>query len=187
MAGRTKNDTDEGTRSGFGYAEPGDGAEILEIMESDITPGGLKLLYTRRDDPCESFLRESREARVGVIRAEGRIAATIAAVPRRMYIGGRETRVCYVTNMKRRKDCDLNINWHEMFKEMCTAVDCEYYYCSLLDDNDSVQMMLHKKRRYMPYSIPICGYKTYIISPYKNESIFIKDISKYKDIEIIKK
>ena len=29
--------------------------------------------------------------------------------------------------------------------------------------------------------------KTYIISPYKNESIFIKEISKYKDIEIIKK
>ncbi|MBQ4032233.1 MAG: DNA helicase UvrD, partial [Bacilli bacterium] len=29
--------------------------------------------------------------------------------------------------------------------------------------------------------------KTYIISPYKNESIFIKEISKYKDVEIIKK
>ncbi|MBQ7588479.1 MAG: hypothetical protein IJT37_10710 [Lachnospiraceae bacterium] len=165
VVGGTKNDTDEGTCNGFGYAEPGDGAEILEIMESDITPGGLKLLYTRRDDPCESFLRESGEARVGVIRAEGRIEATIAAVPRRMYVGGRETRVCYVTNMKRRKDSGAYINWHEMFKEMCDAVDCEYYYCSLLDDNDSVQTMLHKKRRHMPYSIPICGYRTYIISP----------------------
>ena len=29
--------------------------------------------------------------------------------------------------------------------------------------------------------------KTYIISPYKNESIFIKEISKYKNVQIIKK
>jgi hypothetical protein len=155
----------EKSQRGFAYADTDDGADILKIMESDITPGGLKLLYTRRDNPFESFLKESKEAKVGVIRADGRIAATIAAIPRRMYIGGREARVCYVTNMKRRKDCDININWHEMFKEMCMAVDCEYYYCLLLDDNDSVQMMLHKKRKYMPYSIPICGYKTYIISP----------------------
>lgn len=151
--------------NGFSFATPEDSAGILRIMEADITPGGLQLLYTRRDDPCGSFLAESPGTVVGVIKAEEKEVATIAAIPRKMYIGGIPRKVCYVTNMKRLKDADVFINWYEMFKEMCREVGCDFYFCSLLNDNEEVQKMLHKKRRYMPYSEVMCGYKTYIINP----------------------
>ncbi|MBR4718626.1 MAG: hypothetical protein IKP31_00100 [Lachnospiraceae bacterium] len=152
-------------RSVFAFAGPKDSLGILKIMEADITPGGLQLLYTRRDDPYVSFLKESPDAKVGVIKEDGHIVATLAAIPRRMYIGGVPRKVCYVTNMKRLKEHDMYINWHEMFREMCMALDCDLYFCSLLGDNDKVQRMLHKKRRYMPYARVLCGYRTYILSP----------------------
>ena len=149
----------------FSFAGPEDAAGILKIMEADITPGRLQLLYTRRDDPYESFLAESPETKIGVIRDDGRIVATVAAIPRRMYINGEPRRVCYVSNMKRLKDCEGYLDWHKVFTEMCRAVDCDFYFCSLLDDNEEVKRMLHKKRRFMPYSKVMCVYKTYIISP----------------------
>ena len=149
----------------FSFADPEDADGILKIMEADITPGGLQLLYTRRDDPYESFLKESSEAKIGVIRADNRVVATVAAIPRKMYINGIPRRVCYVSNMKRLKQFEGYLDWHKVFKEMCGAVDCDFYFCSLLDDNEEVKRMLHKKRRYMPYAKEICDYKTYIISP----------------------
>lgn len=151
--------------NGFSFAGPEDAAGILKIMEADITPGGLQLLYTRRDDPYESFLAESPETKIGVIRADGRVVATVAAIPRKMYINGIPRRVCYVSNMKRLKDFEGYLDWHRVFKEMCGAVGCDFYFCSLLDDNEGAQRMLHKKRRFMPYSNVMCTYKTYIISP----------------------
>ena len=160
--------------NGFAFAGPGDSAGILKIMEEDITPGGLQLLYTRRDDPYASFLAESPEAKIGVVYSDGRVVATIAAIPRRMYINGRITKVCYVSNMKRLKDCSVNINWYKMFDETCKAVDCEIYFCSLLSDNEAVQKMLHKKRRYMPWSEVMCKYKTYILSPKVRDPVFLK-------------
>lgn len=175
---------------GFFFADSNDSAGILNIMESDITPGGLQLLYTRRDDPYASFLEESREAKVGVIKSDGWVIATIAALPRKMYINGTPRRVCYVTNMKRLKDCDINLNWYEMFKEMCKAVDCDLYFCSLLNDNLEVQRMLHKKRRYMPYSEPVCGYKTYIINPGvrmdKKSRYCFKEVSRDNSVEFVR-
>ena len=102
-------------RSVFAFAGPKDSLGILKIMEADITPGGLQLLYTRRDDPYVSFLKESPDAKVGVIKEDGHIVATLAAIPRRMYIGGVPRKVCYVTNMKRLKEHDMYIYWHEMF------------------------------------------------------------------------
>ncbi len=152
--------------SAFAFAGPDDFAGILKIMEEDIAPGNFQLLYTRRDDPCASFLAESPEAQVGVIKKVGEVVATIAAIPRLMYVNGRPCRVCYVTNMKRLKDYGDTVNWHEMFDDMCRKVDCDIFYCSLVEGNTEVANMLHKKRKYMPYSETMTGYKTYIFSPH---------------------
>ncbi len=149
---------------GYYPAAKEDGEEILKIMEEDAAPGDISLLYTRRDNPYTSFLMENKDAQVGVIKKNGRVVATIAAIPRNMYIGGVSKRVCYVTNMKRLKSCDAAINWYKMFEDMCRKVDCDVYYCSLIEDNTDVRRMLAKKRRFMPYTTPICTYKTYIIS-----------------------
>ncbi|MBR6469445.1 MAG: hypothetical protein IKS84_03605 [Lachnospiraceae bacterium] len=150
---------------GFEFAAREDAEGILRIMEEDTAPGGLKLLYTRRDDPLSSFLSESHESAVGVIKKDGRVIATIAAIPRLMYINGRESRVCYVTNMKRLPGVDIQLNWYEMFEKMCKKVNCDIYFCSLITGNDDVERMLGKKRKFMPYSVKMTGYKTYIISP----------------------
>ncbi len=149
---------------GYYPAVKEDGDEILKIMEEDAAPGDISLLYTRRDNPYTSFLMENKDAQVGVIRMNGRVVATISAIPRDMYINGERKRVCYVTNMKRLKSCDAPVNWHKMFADMCRKVDCDVYYCSLIEDNTDVRRMLAKKRRFMPYTTPICTYKTYIIS-----------------------
>ncbi|MCR5357613.1 MAG: hypothetical protein K6E63_09475 [Lachnospiraceae bacterium] len=149
----------------FCFATHDDAAGILKIMEEDTAPGGLKLLYTRRSDPCASFISESGDSVAGVIKRSGEVIATIAAIPRSMYINGSKRRVCYVTNMKRLKGIDTAINWYEAFDKMCKKVNCDSYFCSLITGNDDVSRMLHKKRRFMPYAERLAAYRTYIINP----------------------
>ena len=45
-------------------ASPTDGAEILRILESAPAKGNIELLYTRRPDAYESYMKESGEAGV---------------------------------------------------------------------------------------------------------------------------
>lgn len=164
---KINNKTESGplcNNDGYYPAAVEDGEDILRIMEEDAAPGDISLLYTRRDNPYTSFLMENKDAQVGVIKKNGRVVATIAAVPRDMYINGERKRVCYVTNMKRLKSCDAAVNWYKMFADMCRKADCDVYYCSLIEDNADVRRMLAKKRRFMPYTTPVCIYKTYIIS-----------------------
>ncbi|MCR5507954.1 MAG: hypothetical protein K6F34_04630 [Lachnospiraceae bacterium] len=151
--------------NGFEFASSSDAPGILKIMEEDIAPGGLSLLYTRRSDPYASFLEESKESCVGVIKKDGIVIATIAAIVRNMYICGSKKRVCYVTNMKRIPGSEGYLNWHEMFSRMCERAGADAYFCSLLTGNDDVMSMLHKKRKYMPYAVRITGYRTFIFSP----------------------
>ncbi len=149
----------------YALASDEDAGGILKIMEEDIAPGDLGLLYTRRDDPLKSFAGESRQTKVGVIRKDGEVIATIAAIPREMYINGRPRKVCYVTNMKRLCGSDEMLNWHEIFEKICRIIDCDIYFCSLIKGNDPVHNMLSKRRKYMPYTEAMTGYKTYVLSP----------------------
>ena len=71
-------------------------------MENDAAKGDIQLIYTRRPDPCRSFLAESDKACVGVFDNNGKVAATIAAIPHPMYLQSKVKNVCYVTNMKQR-------------------------------------------------------------------------------------
>ena len=149
----------------FDFATAEDAEGILEIMESDIAGGAIKLLYTRRDNPLVSYHMESSESVVGVVKNGRRVCATIACIPSRIYLEGEIRRLSYVTGYKKRKDESAVINWYHAFDRMYGATKCDLYYCSVVTDNKAVLEMLHSPRKRMPYAVPIDTYHTYIINP----------------------
>lgn len=149
----------------FRFACENDKAGILRIMEGDAAKGDIQLLYTRRPDPYQSFLSESEKATVGVFEENGEVVATLAAVTRPMYIRSKAENVCYVTNMKRGKDYSGRINWPKAFREMYEPAGADMFFCSIVEENTEVLKMVEKKRKTLPYAVPMDSYRTYIISP----------------------
>lgn len=149
----------------FDFAVNSDADGILEILEDDVAEGAIRILYTRRDNPLESYAAESEKSVVGVIRNNGRVSATIACIPRKIYLEGKQCMLSYVTGYKKRKDEKAIINWPEAFDRMYHATECDLYCCSVVAENEKVLKMLHKKRKGIPYAIPIDTYHTYILSP----------------------
>ena len=149
----------------FSFATREDGAGILKIMESDIAKGEIKLFYTRRPNPYDSFMEESDKSIVGIFKRDGEIVGTIAGVPRNAYVAGNKYNVCYATNMKRLHDLKSRINWIEAFNKMYDPLDCSVYFCSVVKENTDVLKMLKKERPKLPFAVEMDGYRTYIISP----------------------
>ena len=149
----------------FSFAKSEDGAGILRIMESDIARGEIRLLYTRRPNPYDSFMKESDKSVVGIFKRDGEIVGTIAGIPRNSYVAGGEHNTCYVTNMKRLHDLKSRINWIEAFDKMYDPLDSSVYFCSVVKENTDVLKMLKKERPKLPYAVDMDGYRTYIISP----------------------
>jgi hypothetical protein len=73
-------------------AKPEDGKELSRILESSTNNGLVDLIYTRRPDAYESYLKEPGEPRVFVLRKDGRIITTCAELVRDVYIGGKESK-----------------------------------------------------------------------------------------------
>jgi hypothetical protein len=48
----------------FHSASAADGLEMLRLIESHHTSGGMKLLYTRRQDAYQSYLTECPDAEI---------------------------------------------------------------------------------------------------------------------------
>ena len=149
----------------FSFAAHEDGAGILNIMESDVAKGEIRLLYTRRPNPYDSFIKESEKSVVGVFKCDEKIVGTIAGIPRESYVEGTKRNVCYVTNMKRLHDLDSRINWIEAFNKMYDPLDSSVYFCSVVKENTDVLKMLRKERPKLPFAVDMDGYRTYIISP----------------------
>lgn len=148
----------------FSFARHEDGDGILKIMESDITKGNIKLLYTRRDNPYDSFKMEGSGSVVGVYKNEGQAVATIAGIPKEVYINGRKVRACYVTNMKKLPTLDTHVNWIEAFIKLYDPLRSDVYFCSVVKENTDVLKMLRKPRKRLPYVVDMDIYRTYVIS-----------------------
>ncbi len=146
-------------------ARENDGEGILKIMEEDAVKGDIKLLYTRRPNPYTSLMKESSRSVIGVFKKAEEVVGTIACIPRKMYINSEIRTVSYVTNMKRSHGYDGLINWIEAFNKMYDPVDSEVFFCSVVIENTDVIKMLTKRRKKLPFSVKIDGYRTYIISP----------------------
>ena len=77
-------------------ATPADGKEILRILESSAAKGSIELIYTRRPDAYESYMKDAKDARVFISRDGDRAIGTCAELIRQVYIGGKSCRAAYL-------------------------------------------------------------------------------------------
>ena len=145
-------------------AYPTDGKDILRILESSAAKGSIELIYTRRPDAYESYMKESGEARVFISRAGERAVGTCAEIVREVYIGGEVCRAAYICGLKKDAEYDGGVGFDaHLIRDLCRE-DIDFYYCSVVADNTDAKRMFSKSRRLLSMN-PISGYKTYILSP----------------------
>ena len=148
----------------FRKAVPGDGEQMLELIESHSSNGALDIVYTRRRDAYQSYLSDCKDAEMTLcVDEENRIKAQMVCLLRRLYINGKVHTVGYVTGLHKRKNSIINLP--RLFDTALHSSQCRLFYCSILDGNDGTFHMLNKKRTYMPELHIIRTYTTYLISP----------------------
>ena len=145
-------------------ASASDGKEILRILESSAAKGSIELIYTRRPDAYESYMKESGEARVFISRDGARAIGTCAEVIREVYIGGEVCRVAYVCGLKKDAAYNGGVGFGARFICGLQRDDIDFYFCSVVADNTHAQKMFEKSRRLISMK-QMSGYKTYILSP----------------------
>ena len=145
-------------------ASPADGAEILRILESSAAQGSVELIYTRRPDAYDSYMKESGEARVFVSKEGERTVGTCAELIREVYIGGESRKAAYICGLKKDAAYEGGVGFGvRLLRDFCRE-DIDLYYCSVVADNAEAQAMFEKSRRIISMN-PFAEYKTYILSP----------------------
>lgn len=145
-------------------ASPEDGKEILRILESSAAKGSIELLYTRRPDAYDSYMKESGEARVFISKTDERTIGTCAELIRDVYIGGEIAKAAYLCGLKKDADYDGDIGLGLNFIRSLQRDDIDFYYCSVVADNINTQKMFEKSKRLFLMT-PISEYTTYILNP----------------------
>lgn len=171
-------------------ATENDGKDILEILEKDASKGLMEIIYTRRDNPYTSYLKESANSKVYVVKETTKTIATITNIPRKFYINGKQMEVGYITGYKKDKEYKKFINWNTVFNEMINDTNSDIHFCSIIKENEKVINMLSKKRKKVPTISEIDEYITYIINPKiklkcKNKNLSFRRATK-ADEELLK-
>ncbi|MBC8060255.1 MAG: hypothetical protein H7Y18_06275 [Clostridiaceae bacterium] len=142
-----------------------DGEEMLKIIEAKSTKGNFQLIYTRRPNAYESYLRESDRVNIGLIKDKnGKIAMQTTCIGKDYYINGKKTTIGYVGGVRKREDYEGFFNWKDL-SDFVKASNYDMYYCSFLTSNDSSIEIFTKKRKNFPQLFPVDEYTTYIINP----------------------
>lgn len=141
-----------------------DGKEILRILESSAAKGGIELLYTRRDDAYQSYMKEPGQAHVFVSRDADRTVGTCAELVRKVYIGGQVRKAAYICGLKKDAQYKGLVGFGPGFIKALQHDDVDYYYCSVVADNTDAQNMFKKGGRVLSMK-PVADFKTYILSP----------------------
>ncbi|MBP5292876.1 MAG: hypothetical protein J6023_01965 [Clostridia bacterium] len=131
--------------SGSGYrAHPSDGKEILRVLESSAAAGRVEVVYSRRPDAYESYMKESGEAHVFVARDGNAITGTCAELVREVYIGGEVCRAAYLCGLKKDAEYRGRIGFGPEFVRELRKDDIDYYYCSVLSENADIRSSFEK-------------------------------------------
>ncbi|MBQ8235064.1 MAG: hypothetical protein IJZ37_00085 [Clostridia bacterium] len=141
-----------------------DGKEILRILESSAAKGSIELLYTRRPDAYESYMKETGEAKVFVSRDGSRTVGTCAELIREVYIDGEVCRAAYICGLKKDAEYEGSVGFGIRFIHDLWHEDVDFYYCSVVADNTEAQNMFAKGKRIISMK-PLAEYKTYILNP----------------------
>lgn len=145
-------------------ASASDGKEILRILESSAAKGSIELIYTRRPDAYESYMKESGEARVFISRNGDRVIGTCAEIVREVYIGGEICKAAYVCGLKKDAEYDGGVGFDARLIRDLQRDSIGFYFCSVVSENTDARRMFEKSRRLLEMKQTV-GYKTYILSP----------------------
>ena len=145
-------------------ASPEDGKEILRILESSAAKGSIELIYTRRPDAYESYMKDAKDARVFISRDGDRAIGTCAELIRQVYIGGKSCRAAYLCGLKKDADYEGGVGFGARFIRDLQRDDIDFYFCSVVAENTDARRMFEKSRRLLEMKQTV-GYKTYILSP----------------------
>ena len=145
-------------------ASSSEGKEILRILESSAAKGNIELIYTRRPDAYESYMKEPTEARVFVSKVNDRAVGTCAELIRRVYIGGEACNCAYICGLKKDAEYKGNIGFGVRFIHGLYREDIDYYFCSVVAENSEAQQMFEKGKRLISVK-PMTEFRTYIINP----------------------
>ena len=151
--------------SGSKYlASASDGKEILRVLESSAAKGNIELIYTRRPDAYDSFMKDAGDARVFVSKIGERVIGTCAELIREVYIGGEACRAAYLCGLKKDAEYDGGVGFGSRLIRDIQSDDIDYYYCSVVAENANTRRMFEKSRHLLEMKQTV-GYKTYILSP----------------------
>ena len=143
-----------------------DGEEILQLLEKSTNKAPLDLIYTRRPNVYTSYINESRDSRLYVIKEDERLIASFACIPRTLWMDGVPKKVGYICGVKKDEKYKQNVNWYRAILRTIKDVDMDYFFCSILKDNNRAVNLFEKERKYL-MNMNNCGeYITYILKPY---------------------
>lgn len=141
-----------------------DGADISRLLESPVDAGLIQAIYTRRPDAYESYMMESGESRVFVVRRENRVVGTCAELIRDVYVHGEVKRSAYLCGLKRDPGYRGLIPLGSGFFNALQRPDIDFYYCAVLANNRDVMEKFEKKRNIFSFR-PVASYTSYILNP----------------------
>ena len=145
-------------------AKPEDGKELSRILESSTNNGLVDLIYTRRPDAYESYMKEPGEPRVFVVRKDGRIITTCAELVRDVYIGGKESKAAYICGLKKDHDYTGSAGISAKLVRDFQRDDIDFYYFGVMSDNSSAKDMFEKKMSMLSIN-KVMTFRTYILNP----------------------
>lgn len=150
----------------FEKATEKDGKEMLDLIESTPSKGKLELLYTRRPNAFTSYMDESKDSDVYIIRDENKkIAFQISAVVHNYYFEGKIIPIAYIGGLRKNPEFKGNLHWTKLlYKLDKESLNYHDFYCSILNDNHHAKEVLVKKRKDWPNFDIICDYTTNIFN-----------------------
>ena len=151
----------------FELAAPADGRELLEILEDAPFKGNISLLYTRRPDAYQSFMREGPHVDIVVCRDcdRGKIVGFGVCALRQLFVNGMPQTVGYLFGLRTRQEYmrkfPLLHKGYAMISELHQEKRMSFYLTTILEENRYAQRLLEKRRASMPAYLPYGAYTVY--------------------------
>lgn len=157
--------------SSFQIAGPEDSPGILNLLEDNPFEGRISLIYTRRPDSWESFMREGDEVMLVVDRnqAQERLDGMAACAINNLYLKGKPAKIAYLFGLRLRKEAISRImllpRGYRHFLNRLLDKGVRYAYTTVLEENTSARRMLEKRRPSMPVYDYAGDYDVFTLTP----------------------
>lgn len=175
----------------FDVAGPEDGQSVLQILETAAFKGQISLLYTRRPDAYQSFLKEGKEVELLVCRdqKDHAIAGFGAYAIRHLYVNGRPERVAYIFGLRANgaylKSYPILHKAYGYLYERLKERKISFCLTTILEENAHASDVLLRTRTFMPSYEFLRNYEVYALKTgmkAKNQNGLVFRMAEEKDI-----